>query len=98
MQVGKSGLIKKTGAKDRSVIDLSCPRPPRVSACDAWCVRTANGVLRGVVEKSIDVHSKHQVLVRCELVVQPTVEEELTVVTCVIETSIPRQHEGRQRV
>ena len=59
-------------------------------ARDARSIRSTNRVLRIVVKEAIDIHAEHQVLVRCELVVQTAVKQELPVMTGVIKTSIRR--------
>src|SRR5262245_37984686 len=81
MQIGEMRLVEKIRFDDRRVIYLTRHRPSRVPASDAWRIRAAYGVLRVVVEKPINVHPRHQVLVRRELVVNPPVEEELAVMT-----------------
>src|SRR2546426_10447606 len=96
MQVGKTRFVEEMRVEDRGVIQLNRPRPARVTARDAWCTRAADCVLWVVVVKSIDVRSEHQCLTRCELVVQPCVDERLSVVTRVVEATVSRQHEGSQ--
>src|SRR5262245_24780244 len=96
MEVGKARLVEKLRAQNRGVISLNRPRPPRVPARDARGVRPPDGILRVVVEETIDVDAKHQVLVRRELVVQPSIEKELPVASRVVEVTVRRQQEGGQ--
>src|SRR6266436_8274650 len=96
MQVCEPRFIEQVRANDRSVISLSRPGASRILASDAWRTGAAHGVLRIVIEKAIDVHAKHQDLVRREFVIQPSVEEELPIMTRVIQVSIRRQDKRRK--
>src|SRR5262245_18523119 len=81
MQVSESRFVKKVRVNDHRVINLAGHGPSSVPARDARRVRAADGVLGIVVVKPIYVETAHQRLPRCELVVQPPVEEKLAVMT-----------------
>jgi hypothetical protein len=61
-----------------------------IPARNAGCVCPANRRPEIVVVHSIDIHSKHQVLFRSELVIQSSVEEKLTIVTRIVEMTVSR--------
>src|SRR4030095_2240735 len=82
---------------DRRVIKLTRHRPARVPARYARRIRAADGVLGIVVVKPIYVEPAHDARPRRELVVQPSVEKELAVMTRVVEAPVRRQQKGRQR-
>src|ERR1051325_585409 len=97
MQVSEARFIEKIRADYRRVICLKRPRTTRVSTRNALRICATHGVLRIVVEKSIDVEAKHQRLPGGQLMVQPAVEKERAIVSGNIEVSIGGQQESRER-
>src|SRR5215510_13359993 len=81
VQVGESRFVKKVRVNDHRVIYLARHRPSSVPARDARRIRAADRVLGIVVVKPIYVETAHQRLPRRELMVQPSVEDKLAVMT-----------------
>src|ERR1044072_4211347 len=65
-------------------------------ARDAWRIISADCVLRIVVEEPIDVYTKHQILLRRQLVIHASIEKKLAIVTGVREIAVSRQHKRGQ--
>src|SRR5439155_3669211 len=73
------------------------PRLAMITASYARGVSPADCILRVVVKKSVEIEPPHQVLLRRQALVQPSVKDRLAVVAGVIQSTIRRQYKGRQR-
>ena len=97
MQIRESGFVQHLRADDGGVVHLKRPGSARVFASDTGRICAAYCVLWIVVVETIDVESKHQVLVLRQSVIDTPVEKKLTIVPCPVETAVGWQYERWQR-
>src|SRR5215510_7707190 len=97
MEISISSLVEEMRVEDHCVICLKRPRTPRVISSNTRRVCAAHRILRIVVIEAINICSEHQVLVLSQLMIQPSIDQRLAVMTFVVELSIRRQYECRQR-
>ena len=97
MQVREAGFVQDFRADDGGMVHLERPGPARVFASDTGRICATYRILWIVVIETIEVETKHQVLLLRQLVIETTVEKKLTIVTCPIETTVCGQYERWQR-